>query len=292
MTGNFALFKYINNYLESLGSGSCFVIAVTVSFLFGIMDYLIGPEFSFSVFYTIPIMLAVWYGGKAAGIVVAIVSAGVWLGADLAAGSQYTSLLVPAWNTLVRLAFFLIILWLLFIVHRKLLFEESLADTDPLTGLANRRFFQEQLEREYERVRRYPEIFTIVYFDLDNFKYVNDSLGHQVGDELLNDVAKTLSKSIRASDFAARLGGDEFAVLFPRLEEESTMTTLEKLQNELLSTMQEKDWPVTFSIGAVTFQNVMDSSRDMIKRVDDVMYEVKKSGKNNIRHIVWPAIIS
>ncbi|MCW9013159.1 MAG: GGDEF domain-containing protein [Gammaproteobacteria bacterium] len=282
------MFKYINAYFEGMDARSCLLTTLLASLLLGVVDYLVGPDISFSVFYTLPIMLAAWYGGKQTGLTVAGVSAAVWLAADLAAGSQYSNLLIPVWNTLVRLSFFLIILWLLLIVRDKLALEESLADTDPLTGLANRRFFQEQLEREYARVRRYPEPFTIAYFDLDNFKYVNDNLGHDVGDELLKTVASTLSNSIRATDFAARLGGDEFAVLFPKLEKDSVLAVLETLPAELLAAMGDNKWPVTFSIGAVTFSEVMGSSRDMIKQVDDLMYQVKKSGKNSIRHVVWP----
>ena len=282
------LTKYINTYLENLGTGSCLFLTLACSALLGVVDYLTGQEISFSVFYTAPIMLAAWYGGRRVGLSVAIVSAGVWLLADLAAGYHYSSLLIPAWNTLVRLGFFLIILWLLLIVRDQLALEESLADTDPLTGLANRRFFQEQFEREYARLRRYPEAFTIAYFDLDNFKCVNDTLGHNTGDELLKTVADALSTNIRASDFAARLGGDEFAVLFPVLDKDSAPPVLHKFSSEMLATMQRKNWPVTFSIGAVTFNAVMDSSREMIKCVDNLMYEVKKSGKNNIRHSVWP----
>ena len=282
------MLKYLNNYLEGLSVIRCVLLMLASTIVLGVLDYLIGPDLSFSVFYTAPIMLAAWYAGKWPGYVVTFAAAGIWLCADLASGNQHSTILVPVWNSLVRLAFFLIILWLLLNVREKLAFEESLADTDSLTGLSNRRFFYEQLEREYERVRRYPGPITIAYFDLDNFKYVNDTMGHDVGDELLQRVAQTLDKNIRAVDFSARLGGDEFAVLFPMLDKLPAQQVLEKLHGELLAAMQDKAWPVTFSIGVVTFATVMDSSRDMIKRVDDLMYEVKKSGKNNIRHIVWP----
>jgi len=280
--------EYINNYLNSLNGCRCLILALLISLCLGLLDYLIGPELSFSIFYTMPIMLATWYGGKNSGLVVAIISAGIWLSADLVASSDYENMMVPIWNTLVRLLFFMIIWKLLITVHEKLLLEESLADTDPLTGLANRRFFQEQIEREYQRALRHPVPFTLAYIDLDNFKYVNDTMGHDIGDELLQSVSSELSKGVRTSDFVARLGGDEFSILFPVLDQVTAAPVLEKLQKELLDLMREKSWPVTFSIGVVTFAEVMNSSRDMIKLVDDLMYDVKKSGKNNIRHIEWP----
>lgn len=283
------MLKQIDTYLGTLSSYAIFFIGCIGAVLLGAVNRFLGPEISFSVFYIAPIMLVTWYGGKKPGYLLAIISAGIWLYVDLTAGSQYSSLLIPVWNMLVRLVFFLIILRLLIVVHEKLAFEESLAATDPLTGLSNRRFFQEQLEREVARNQRHPEPLTIVYFDLDNFKYVNDTMGHTVGDVLLQNVAQTLLNVVRSSDFVSRLGGDEFAILFPMLDKSSTFIVLEKLQNNLLETMREKNWPVTFSIGAVTFSEVMGSSREMIKLVDDLMYEVKKSGKNDIRHVFWPA---
>lgn len=282
------MLKYFNDYFEGLGTQKCLVVAIVASFFIGVVDYLLGPELSFSVFYIMPIMYVSWYGGNKAGLILVIITTTIWLGADLGGRDEYSSFWIPVWNTFVRLCFFLIIWKLLTLVHEKLLLEESLADTDPLTGLANRRFFQEQLDREHLRAQRHPEPFTIAYLDLDNFKYVNDTLGHDIGDELLQVVAKNLSINVRATDFASRLGGDEFAVLFPSLNSDAATSVLEKLQVELLEEMKIKSWPVTFSIGVVTFSQVMGTSRDMIKMVDDLMYEVKKSGKNNIRHIVWP----
>ncbi len=170
------MFKYIDNYFDGIAIGKCLLISLLCAFFLGGIDYITGAELSFSVFYIIPIMLATWYGGKFAGLTIMVISASIWLGVDLATGSGYSTLFIPLWNTLVRLTFFLIILQLLLALQRKLILEESFADTDALTGLANRRFFQEQLDREYARVLRHPEPFTIAYFDLDNFKQVNDTM--------------------------------------------------------------------------------------------------------------------
>lgn len=282
------MLKYLDNYLDSLGPFPCFLVALSGSLFLGLVDYIIGPELSFSVFYTGPIMMAGWYGGKRVGTALVCLSAAIWLCADLAAGAIYPSWMIPLWNTLVRLAFFAIILWLILMVRERLILEESLADTDPLTGLANRRSFLEKLDREYARAQRYPGQFTIAYFDLDNFKSVNDTLGHDEGDDLLVAVSTTLSSSIRTVDHAARLGGDEFAVLFPMLDQDRAQPVLAKIQAELLDMMKARGWPVTFSIGAITFNDLTGSSRDMVKKVDDLMYAVKKDGKNNIRHMAWP----
>jgi len=282
------LFEYLDNILNKTSKHKCFLVALSSSLLLGVLDYIIGAEYSFSVFYIMPIMVATWYGGTVVGIFVAILSSVIWLFADIASGQNYSNSFIPVWNTLVRLGFFLVILRLLDIVHSKLLMEENLADTDALTGLSNRRFFQEQLDREYTRICRTSEHLTIAFIDIDNFKYVNDTSGHEEGDKLLQSVAETLSSKIRATDFAARIGGDEFVILLPVIEAGSVKQTMEKLQQELLNRMKEERWPVTFSIGVITFLKAMDSSRAMIKTVDDLMYEVKKSGKNNVRHLVWP----
>lgn len=233
-------------------------------------------------------MLAVWYGGHRHGLILSFFSAAVWLAAEVGVGHEYSHFLTLAWNTVVRLMFFWLIMELLLSVRDKMATLTSLASSDPLTGLANSRFFLEQLEREHSRVRRYPELFTIAYLDRDNFKYVNDTLGHVIGDELLQRVGEVLKSNLRESDMAARLGGDEFVVFFPAMEESASKQVLEKLQRSLIAAMAERRWPVTFSIGVVTYHEAPSNIRKMVKIADDLMYRVKKSGKNNIAYITYP----
>ncbi len=278
------MLKSLDMFFQSINKYLFLVMMFFAICVLGIIDYSIGPELSFSVFYTGPIMLSVWYGGLKQGLIIAVLSALIWMIADVSVTSTYTNSLIPIWNSTARLVFFLVILYLLRIVKEKLALEESLADTDPLTGLANRRCLIEQLENEYNRMTRYPEYLTIAYIDLDNFKYVNDTLGHDIGDELLEVVATYLKENTRQIDTPARLGGDEFAIIYPYMDEISSRIILHDLQQNLLKIMKEKDWPVTLSIGAITYNKRMPSTRDAIKAVDDLMYEVKKSGKNNIRH--------
>jgi len=280
------MFHHIGNFLENTNARRRLLALVIATFILGIADYFSGPELSFSLFYTGPIMLAVWYGGHRHGLVITYLSTAVWLVVEIAMERDYSYSIILIWNTMVRLLFFLLIMELLLAVQDKVVTLANLASTDPLTNLANRRYFLEQLERECTRVKRYPEVFTIAYIDLDNFKYLNDTEGHLVGDELLQCVGEVLKSNLRESDIAARLGGDEFAIFFSAMKESTSKQVIEKLQASLLDAMNKHKWPITFSIGVVTYLEPLANIREMVRKADELMYQVKKSGKNSISHIV------
>ena len=284
------MLKRIDSYLAAVDNRSLLAIIIGLTSVLGILDYYSGSELSISFVYTVPIMLAVWYGGHQYGWMVSIASTFIWTASELATGRGYSHPLIIVWNALIILAFFVLIMRLLLLLKDKIATLNNFASIDGLTGLINRRIFLEQLEHELARVRRYPEIFTLAYIDLDNFKYVNDSLGHMVGDELLQTIGRTISDNLRESDLGARLGGDEFMVYFPTMDEKSAVTVMEELQKKLIHAMDEKSWPVTFSIGMVTYKQPMKNVREMVHKVDELMYRVKKTGKNNISHAVWPVV--
>ena len=123
---------------------------------------------------------------------------------------------------------------------------------------------------------------TLLYIDLDNFKQVNDAFGHETGDELLIEVAATIRTNVRSTDTVARLGGDEFALLLPETDQEAALVVTNKLREALLVSMQRREWPVTFSIGLVSFATPPESVEEMLKQADAVMYSVKLKGKNSI----------
>jgi diguanylate cyclase (GGDEF)-like protein len=160
--------------------------------------------------------------------------------------------------------------------------EHELARIDPLTTVPNRRAFYEALDKERVRSVRYRRPFTIAYIDLDNFKRVNDSLGHAVGDELLVHVAAGLRSNLRASDFVGRLGGDEFAALLPETDATAAKLVLCKLRLRLLEEMKAHSWQVTFSIGAATFLDPPDSLDVIVRVADETMYAIKTHGKDDI----------
>jgi len=126
----------------------------------------------------------------------------------------------------------------------------------------------------------------MTYMDIDNFKGVNDRFGHQTGNNLLRLVAHRIKANVREVDTVARLGGDEFAILLTETGSESAQAVFRKLQKDLLEAMQENKWPVTFSMGAVTFMRPPIDVEEMIKKADELMYMAKKSGKNTIKHEV------
>jgi len=160
--------------------------------------------------------------------------------------------------------------------------EHELARIDPLTTVPNRRAFYEALDKERARSLRYRRPLTIAYVDLDNFKKVNDALGHAVGDELLVQVAAGLRTNLRASDYVGRLGGDEFAILLPETDATAANVVLCKLRLRLLEEMKAHSWQVTFSIGAATFLDPPDSLDVIIRMADETMYAIKAHGKDNV----------
>ena len=259
------------------------LIGLTTVLLFGIIDYLVVVDISLSILYLLPIAFTNWYDKKWFSIILVWISTISWFVAEFAAKSD-THLSLLIWNATVRLIVFLTITYLLSNLKSAYEREKNLAQNDGLTGIVNRRFFLEILRLEYQRSLRYRCCFTLVYFDLDNFKEINDRFGHQTGDKLLTLVAQTGHKYIRELDTIARLGGDEFALLLPETNYQNGRLVLDRLQQQLITAIEAYSPPVSLSIGAVTFLALPDSVDKTLETVDRLMYEVKKSGKNGIKH--------
>lgn len=166
--------------------------------------------------------------------------------------------------------------------ERRLQTLESMAATDSLTGLTNHRTFFARLEAEGERARRYGRDMALALIDLDNFKEVNDALGHQVGDEVLVSVATFLQSFSRSSDVVARVGGEEFAWLMPETDGGEAMTALERARG---IASEEALGPVeglTFSAGICDSAEAGASAEELFRLADTALYEAKRRGRNRI----------
>ena len=155
---------------------------------------------------------------------------------------------------------------------------QKMADTDALTGIANRRSFEIAIEREVSRCIRHGSEMTLVLLDLDHFKKLNDGLGHQAGDNMLRQVGAVLANACRASDIPSRYGGEEFAVLLPTCGKAEAYEAAERLR-ELISAI---DSPIrmTASAGVATYPVHGMTGPELVKAADEALYESKRDGRN------------
>lgn len=252
-----------------------------------VLDYVTGPELSFSLFYLIPISIVSWAVGRKIGIITAILSAGIWLIIEVISGVKYSNAFIYLWNTIIRLGFFALSVFAIRL-SRTVERERMYARTDPLTGVFNIRFFQSVARTEIDRSARYDHPFTIAFVDLDNFKRINDTYGHTVGDNVLRIIADTMKNHLRKTDIIARMGGDEFVILLPEIGSETAPVIMANVQHQLTEEMKLRNWNVTFSIGVLSLTAPELSVDQILSMADRMMYTVKNSGKNNIRYASYP----
>ncbi|MCJ7782316.1 MAG: diguanylate cyclase [Desulfobacterales bacterium] len=287
--------QLIAEYLHKLPRSVLIAIAFVILASVGILNHLTGPDLSTWIFYLIPIFLVTWFTERWIGILMSIVSTLTWLIADYTSGATYLDHAIPYWNCIARLGSFLILTSILSALKSALEKEKELSRIDFLTGVGNSRYFIELANMEINRALRYQHPLTVVNIDLDNFKTINDRYGHSTGDNLLRLVANTIKNNIRLTDTVARVGGDEFSILLPETGPDLAEAITRKVQKINLEIMQKNGWPVTFSIGVVTFINPPSTVDEILKVSDNLMYGAKNNGKNTIKYEVagikeWPPI--
>lgn len=159
---------------------------------------------------------------------------------------------------------------------------EEAAFTDHLTGLANRRRFERQLEREIARTLRYTRPFCLLLLDIDHFKQVNDSYGHEAGDEAIRRIAVILQAGTRGIDTAARIGGEEFAVLLTETELSGGLEVAERLRLAIKAEEIPVVGQVTASFGVAEFPLCAPTGRELVAIADSAMYEAKRQGRDRV----------
>jgi len=170
------------------------------------------------------------------------------------------------------------------ITHRKQQDLYYLAHFDQLTGVPNRLLFKDRLQQSLQQAKRRKKLFGLIFVDLDRFKYINDTLGHSLGDELLKIFSHRLTSSVRESDTVARVGGDEFVIILQNLIEAQDA---EKIASDIIENIRkpilihDHEIQITASLGVALYPVHDDTVDGMIRKADAAMYEVKKKGRND-----------
>lgn len=249
------------------------------------LDYVVGHELGLSLFYAVPVFLVARHAGLLPGLGLAATAAVAWAVADAQAGATYTRSWIHYWNAITRFGYF----GMAVAVARTrsgLELESARARRDPLTGLLNRHGFLEAAQQEVDRSRRYGRPLTLAYLDCDDFKVVNDTYGHQVGDRLLRSLGAVMRAGLRTLDIPARVGGDEFVLLLPETAAQEAREALERFMATLRAELNARGWPVTVSIGAVTLTRPPRSVQAILQTADRVMYRAKQLGKARLEQDV------
>jgi len=197
----------------------------------------------------------------------------VWSATELAITWPYFPIPAFLLNTFTRSIAFTVIIRVVIKLWR----EREYAHKDMLTGLANRLHLMERLETEQVRSERSGRPYSLLFIDIDDFKRLNDELGHKVGDEALRVLSGILKSCIRKVDVAARLGGDEFVLLLPDTDKQSCYILIKRIESSSRKIFKKNNWDISVSIGQTTHVGRNESIDAVLKLADENMYEIKRA---------------
>ena len=266
----------------ALSRSQALLLGVASLVVISIADWVTTYELSLNPLYLLVVIFVTWRAGWRWGLAFALVSIADQVAIGLIGGHAYSR---PAYFIIVncnKLFSALVIVALmarLKVVHER---EKGHARIDFLTGALNYKGFYEALRQELARQRRGGKSFSMAYLDCDDFKRVNDNLGHQAGDQLLVGVVALLKRHMRQTDVVARLGGDEFAILLPSTDSANVHAIIDRLHRDLEPSLAAVGHQVTVSIGVATFKGLPASEDQAISFADHLMYQAKARGKNSV----------
>lgn len=239
-------------------------------------------ELSIASLALLPVIVVAWGFGIRSGLFASLLAAAMWVVGDIASDRHFSAAWIPWANGATRLTTYGLVAYLVDRVHLLAKFEHENAMTDALTGLRNRRSFFAAGQAEVDRASRYGHSLAVVAVDLDNFKKLNDTLGHDAGDAALRAAGRSMLSALRASDHVARIGGDEFAILLPEISYDAAAAVGRKISVAVNKALEAFP-PARASIGVGWFPEAVGTFDAMLKVTDKLMYEAKRSGDDNVR---------
>lgn len=271
----------LREFLKKSPKPFVFIFSVFVVSAIALFQRYLNYQVDLHLLYFFPLLLVCWIRSLSYSIPLLILILIVWSYPEFyQLQNEATYFVINTILKLLSLSFLIVILELLKDQMKNLL-KETRHDT--LTGLYNIRFFMELAEEERQRLKRLREPYSLAYIDVDNFKGVNDKLGHLEGNRLLKGIASTLISHTRSIDRVARFGGDEFVILFSNTNQEQAEKAGILLYKQLQVYINENQWPIGFSIGIIVVERLPNNTNEVIHAADNLMYQVKKAGKNNIK---------
>lgn len=257
-------------------------LALITIFLIAFAQTRLPPDVPAALLYIVPVFAAATAAGVRGGIGAAILAALLRLGMDLTGGVAFSHPLVPWFGFVIAATVYGLSAWAAGSLAQTAAAEREHALTDPLTGLPNRRYFQEFAQIELNRTQRYGRPLSLASIDVDRFKQVNDTRGHDAGDALLRLIAVEATQALRNSDIVARIGGDEFAVLLPETPTDGAAIALDKLRSRLLEAVKAAGYDVGFSIGVIGYGGGATTLESLLRDADEAMYEAKRGARGTI----------
>ncbi len=268
------MIQHLLKFLEHRSKQTVALIAMGLTILLGLLDFEIGAEIHFLVFYLVPIALASWYINRNTGIYLAVMCSLVWLVTDSLDGRAYSSSWIDGWNFLMRTGAFVVFSLSLSQLRAKFDALSELARRDFLTGLPNGRAFYELTAREMERAFGI-EPLTLAFIDLAGFKWINHRLGYATGDQMICTIAHAIRQHVPRPDLVGRIGGTSFAVLLPKVGSADANSILEQVHTALKDERRKYAQPVTFFISAIACTQAPQSIAELMHQAEAQMTRMK-----------------
>jgi len=264
------------------------IIALVAGFLAAILlawlYHFSAASMPFAIFFLVPILLVSLSAGSIAGHALSIFSALALLVVDLLKRQPGTQVLLPLLDAAVFLGIFMSFTYLLTEYKAVLERERNCSNEDALTGIANLRGFFQLAEREIMRARRKISPLSVAYLGIDNLESAKEQSGKEGIDSLLKSLAQKLILNTRATDITARIGEDDFILLMTDTGIEGGLKGVRRLKDILIQAVEEYQYPVSFSIGLVTYNILPDTVEEMIREADEMKDQARRETNEKFKH--------